>query len=370
MIRKNRRDFILTAGASTLGLALHGCGIVRKPDNYKNEDENPSSTPIVFERFGLIPTVNGAKPSSSALSVSRDGTVIVGSNDNGVTSGTFRWTKETGAVDMEKIVTSSPLVSGDGKVIVGRNGAEASRWTQETGIIGLGHLPGASGSEATATSYDGSVVVGTSDAGVFRWTKETGMVGLIRVPNVNRCRATGISSDGKVIIGMCNATPFRWTQETGMVLLTALTKVRQDGNNIISVSDFITASALSPNGSTIYGTSGSKAYQWTQSTGMTLLDEVEAQYNVISSVSGDGSVILGSGSGAPYIRIGNKTRDLKETLVAAGAPIQNYDITSGSMKISEDGRTIVGQTYKLNQSYNHTFFEAFRLHYPPGFNTI
>lgn len=76
-------------------------------------------------------------------------------------------------------------ISADGSVVVGRsrNDEEAFRWTQATGMVGLGTLPGgAFSSFALGVSADGSVVVGTTSGSnfgqAFRWTQATGMVGL------------------------------------------------------------------------------------------------------------------------------------------------------------------------------------------------
>jgi uncharacterized membrane protein len=53
---------------------------------------------------------------------------------------------------------------------------EAFRWTAQTGMVGLGPVPGFSNSVAYDTSADGTVVVGTTDAffeeaPAFRWTE-------------------------------------------------------------------------------------------------------------------------------------------------------------------------------------------------------
>ncbi|MCA2550875.1 MAG: PEP-CTERM sorting domain-containing protein, partial [Microcystis sp. M53BS1] len=70
-------------------------------------------------------------------------------------------------------------VSGDGSVVVGSgnsaNGLEAFRWTQAGGIVGLGDLPGGTfQGSALGVSGDGSVVVGYSYSAngleAFRWT--------------------------------------------------------------------------------------------------------------------------------------------------------------------------------------------------------
>ena len=112
-------------------------------------------------------------------------------------------------------------VSADGAVVVGWSnfpgGAQqAFRWTQATGAVGLGFLPGGGGlfgSQATAVSANGSVVVGASiiplgpGTGVdeaFRWTQATGMVGLGFLPGGSSSTARGVSADGLVIVGAGN----------------------------------------------------------------------------------------------------------------------------------------------------------------------
>jgi probable HAF family extracellular repeat protein len=102
-------------------------------------------------------------------------------------------------------------VSANGSVIVGAQShqaghREAFRWTAESGMIGLGFLPGHTTSSAYAVSADGSVVVGCSSnfatITAFRWTEETGMVALGRLEEMNEdSMAYAISSDGAIVVG-------------------------------------------------------------------------------------------------------------------------------------------------------------------------
>src|SRR5262245_4919102 len=68
------------------------------------------------------------------------------------------------------IFDSDPnAVSGNGMVVVGASSSvasgptsvEAFRWTQATGMVGLGFFPGAKSSRAAGVSADGSILVGT-----------------------------------------------------------------------------------------------------------------------------------------------------------------------------------------------------------------
>src|SRR5262245_22619149 len=90
---------------------------------------------------------------------------------------------------------------------------------------GLGDLPGGGTlSHALSVSADGSTVVGysSSTAGTqaFRWTQSSGIQGLGFVDTDTNSRANDVSADGSVVVGNSGAAPssqgFRWTQATGM----------------------------------------------------------------------------------------------------------------------------------------------------------
>jgi len=97
----------------------------------------------------------------------------------------FRWTEEEGMVGLEFLdgMTEPPGgfgswswdMSDDGEVIVGYSPnstwahGEAFRWTEELGMVGLGHLPGRGGdpfSEAVGANRDGTVITGRSYNGI------------------------------------------------------------------------------------------------------------------------------------------------------------------------------------------------------------
>jgi uncharacterized membrane protein len=91
-------------------------------------------------------------------------------------------------------------------------------------MVGLGFLPGATDSGASAVSADGAVVVGNSGARMFRWTA-AGMVNVALMANAQTCNADDVSSNGSVIVGTCNMTPqpqaFIWDQARGMRSIAA-----------------------------------------------------------------------------------------------------------------------------------------------------
>lgn len=168
----------------------------------------------------------GVSP-SSALAVSADGSVVVGSTLPSFGTA-FYWTATDGLVNLGYLpgddLSYALDVSADGSVIVGHSGSQegargfqAFRWTQAGGMVGLGFLLGDNGSRAFGVSADGSVVVGESrsqdsisSAGIpqaFRWTQSSGMVGLGLLPGTTFSSASDVSADGAVVVGGSGISP-------------------------------------------------------------------------------------------------------------------------------------------------------------------
>ncbi|MCZ8119373.1 MAG: HAF repeat/PEP-CTERM domain-containing protein, partial [Microcystis sp. LE18-22.4A] len=257
-------------------------------------------------------------------------------------------------------------LSADGSVVVGsgeRENAgiyfnEAFRWTQATGMVGLGDLPGSVfSSQAHEVSADGFVVVGSSRSAnvsnpfseAFRWTQATGMVGLGTLPSswFQYSSAVGVSADGSVVVGGSSSAnadeAFRWTQATGMVGLSDLL-----GGGFGS-----DASGVSADGSIVVGwsrsTNGSEAFRWTQETEMVGLGDLPGGLfsSYATGVSADGSVVVGSGDSANDAEafIWNSTqgmRSLQQVLTNDyGLDLTGWTLIS-AQAISADGLTVVG----------------------------
>jgi probable HAF family extracellular repeat protein len=258
--------------------------------------------------------------------VSADGSVIVGFGTSASGEEAFRWTASGGMVGLGDVpggrfYSNAYGVSADGSVVVGSSdsdrlgnviyltGNEAFRWTAESGMVGLGDLPGGEKhSGARGISADGSIIVGfgasASGDEAMRWTESGGMVGLGDLPGgAFESRALGISADGSVIVGWGQSgsgeEAFRWTSATGMVGLGDL-----PGGAFTS-----TAQATSADGSVIVGTSesssGVEVFYWTQSTGMLSLKQLLTDTGTdltgwsltfATAISGDGNTIVGYGT--------------------------------------------------------------------------
>jgi probable HAF family extracellular repeat protein len=165
-----------------------------------------------------------------------------GEGSEGDSGEAFLWTEEIGMVGLGSLsgptrgaVSVGEGISADGTMVAGYGGApsqEAFRWTESTGMIGLGDLPGGKFfSFARAISADGNAIIGFSGSddgsggvGVaesFRWTEATGMVGLGDLPGgAYLSYAQGVSGDGTVIVGNSETDgglePFVWTDSHGM----------------------------------------------------------------------------------------------------------------------------------------------------------
>jgi probable HAF family extracellular repeat protein len=322
---------------------------------------------------------------SYASAVSADASVVVGSsyNANGYDEA-FRWTQESGMVGLGFLgggvnwiynYIAGRGVSADGSVVVGEsinsnNYSEAFRWTQKSGMVGLGFL-GSNNfySSALGVSGDGSIIVGSSisndntDSEAFRWTQESGMVGLGFLPvsscvpldsscpyYPSRSRAQGISADGSVVVGESSMgsryVPVLWTHQGEIRAL-------DEGG----FHDGI-ANGVSANGSVIVGMINYKAFRWTQSSGMVLLEDHanSDQWSRANGVSADGSIIVGSsnvvhGTSAPSEAfLWTQERgmvSLKDTLIGAGLDLSGWSLDS-AWGVSADGFTIVG--YGINPS--------------------
>ncbi len=309
-----------------------------------------------FQGLGGLP----GSFSSSATGVSADGSVVVGSSTRTPmwTTEAFRWTQATGMVGLGDLPGGSFYsdangVSADGSVVVGisniGNGNEAFRWTQATGMVGLGNLSGWNSSSASGVSADGSVVVGTaSDSGgeAFRWTQATGMVGLGNLSGGYLSRNPGVSADGSVVVGYStsNYEASRWTQATGTVGL---------GN--LEWASFGEALGVSADGSVVVGYSSNdssfEAFRWTQQTGMVGLGHLPSVdfrfFSLASGVSGDGSVVVGYSESAngDEAFIWNSTqgmRSLQQVLTNDyGLDLTGWFLDRANA-ISADGLTVVG----------------------------
>ncbi len=265
--------------------------------------------------------------------LSGDGTTVLGIDDF-ATYNNFIWTAGTGTVPIATPAGISVLegstLNYDGTVVAGTqihlitSDIEAFYWTQGTGVVGMGYLPGAATNRSTVTaiSDDGRYIVGegrnaANDTEAFLYDRNSSILTGLGIPlGEIQSGARAISGDGSTVIGYTYdggfmSTGFYWTAGTGMVSLG-----RPAG--------FINSDAFNVtyDGSEIYG-SGSDgvdifSLHWTLGTGWELttdyltasgVDLTGVTFEYVSSTSNDGSVLyaradLGSGSQDIIVQLG------------------------------------------------------------------
>ncbi len=334
----------------------------------------PRSAKLIATIFFLIaPVAHAAAPSfqgidlARAHGVSADGKFVVG--------GAYRWSATEGLLSLtspwDEFYAVALAVSADGSVVVGSRSfepydphTEAFRWTAQSGIVGLGDLPGGMVySEAFGISADGSVIVGVSqgelapETEAFRWTAADGMVSL----GLGYARA--VSADGSVVVGESNGEAFRWTAETGMIGLGLLPGAYSSGAYDVSADGRVVVGGASFTDPEV----GGEAFRWTAEEGMVGLGHLSfpgswgRKYSYASGVSADGSVVVGTSYDVGPLEIENRAfrwdplhgmRSLHTLLEQSyGVDLDGWTLLD-AIGVSDNGRTIVGNGYSpLDQAW-------------------
>jgi uncharacterized membrane protein len=174
--------------------------------------------------------------------ISYDGGIITGETYTGfLTAAAFSWNNGSlTALYNSGVQTLGWGMSHDGQTYAGTYGGFPSQafLYSEAGFELLGDIPGGpEWSGANALSGDGTTAVGYgSDHDNFqdqyqatRWTRDTGMVGLGRLPGTRLSSAFGVSRNGSTVVGYCwdsgnslAEKAFIWTPAEGMRDLKAV----------------------------------------------------------------------------------------------------------------------------------------------------
>lgn len=319
--------------------------------------DNSAGTVIYATFTPLGQLIPGGSHNHQLWDISADGTVIVGIAYSGTGAEAFRWTESDGMIglgDFEggRFFSAAYGVSADGSVVVGRGeedslASRAFRWsTESNGMMPLegDDCTGTLGSTgAFGVSGGGTIIAGGCDGTIYRWTKDGGKDTLY-VGNSNQSAPFDIAANGDVIVGRVykGSYPFgafiyeafRWTEIDGMEPLGAL-----DGAS----GSF--ALGVSPDGSVIVGRSGFTAMQWTEATKMVALP---GENSYARDASTDGSVIVGdvycggdTSRAAVWIQ-GNEPLFIQDLLESQGVDLSGWWLTS-ARAVTPDGRTIAGE---------------------------
>jgi probable HAF family extracellular repeat protein len=262
--------------------------------------------------------LSGEPFASQAHAISQQGQIIVGRGNSGFREEAFRWTESTGMEGLGDLTGSGSSIalgiSRNGLVIVGesdtpRGEKEAFRWTATEGMIGLGDLDGGRfRSTAHDVALDGAVIVGEGHSQngreAFLWRLGEGFTSLGDLPGGNfESFALAVSADGHVIVGesisALGEEAFVWTSQSGMLGLGDL-----PGGLFQS-----RAYDVSDRGTIIVGRGmtgiGEEAFMWDIKNGMRRLQDVlETDFGLdltgwllreARAISADGTVIVGIG---------------------------------------------------------------------------
>ena len=269
--------------------------------------------------------------------ISADGNVVVGVGTVPSTYGYeyrgFRWTKETGLVQLPAPLNGASDVSDDGTTVVWGN----YRWSLATGLLALGTYNGIP-IEARRISGDGKTVIGSAGGYGVRWTKTGGAQELGYLTNsvyyTKYTYPSAVSGDASVIVGASNngfgGQAFRWTEATGLVGLTQ----GPLGEPFYGAPD-----AISADGKTLVW----PGILWREATGFKYLGTNQDAYGVTA----DGSVIVGGDrwTGAGIAFVWDEARGLfvlKNILETEhGLNLTGWTLNS-AVVISDDGKAVAG----------------------------
>jgi probable HAF family extracellular repeat protein len=307
-----------------------------------------------FPIFTPLGDLSGGAFNSQASGISADGRIVVGFSVTEVGAEAFRWSAETGMVGLGNLPAGTEsraeATSADGSAVVGRSYdlegyEEAFLWTTQTGMIGLGNIPGGNSSSALDVSAEGSVVVGVANipllgAEAFGWTSGAG------AQDLGFYSAEAISADGSVVVGIDNPSTLRpvlWSNTTGLLDLGDL-----PGGGSNGVANGISADGLVVVGDSA-SASGTEAFRWTAQTGMVSLGDLPGGTFASRGLdaSADGSVVVGASADggaslAPFVWTSEDgMQSLQELLQTLGMDLSGWDLY-GATAVSDDGRTIVG----------------------------
>jgi probable HAF family extracellular repeat protein len=290
--------------------------------------------------------------SSWATQTSADGAVVVGYADTAASNThAFRW---SGGVmtDLGTLGGSTSMgfaVSANGAIVAGQSNivgdAATHAFRYSNGVMtDLGTL-GGSFSTAFGISADGSVVVGRSTIAngehrPFRWSN--GVMTDLGTFGGTYSSANGVSADGSVVVGYSGLASggyraFRWSNGVMANLGTANggtnsygTAVSADGSVVVGASNTTSNSAY-------------RAMRWTAATGMRLIGDLLTAsgvnttgwvLTVANGVSGDGSVIAGTGT--------NPSGNTEAWIVRCTSACAL--LSSGTVSRSFSGQSAIGQT--------------------------
>jgi len=335
-----------------------------------------TSSAAAQSTFVTIGDLPGGFHTSHTSGISADGRVLTGLSSSSSGLLAYRWTADTGITALPTLPGTQGYqggaVSPNGTYISGAHGVinlsayYGFVWSEQTGMVSVGSLPG--GRDVTRLGYitDDGVVVGMSDfdltstgVSLFRATKWTPQGGLEAIPLPDptdlqhQSSALFVLDDGRVF-GSSNSGRWLYSEDSGFEMIPVGSYMRR----ISRSGDFMIGTMLDSTSPIPH-----RARYWTPDTGEVSLAPYGDDYaSEALYMSDDGSIIIGRGTLGWQVWLDQGAPILFEDLIA------NYGIELGDWRIesingiSEDGRTIFGNA--INLSSGEVLIEGFLIKIP------
>ncbi|HED54162.1 MAG TPA: hypothetical protein ENJ00_08170 [Phycisphaerales bacterium] len=272
-----------------------------------------ASTALSQASFLTLGTFANGGNTSHPTSISRDGSTVVGLAGTGglASSGAFRWTADIGLQELPTVPDGTNFVGGGvsqtGRYITGSysqnngQGAMGFVWSETTGSVSVGALPGGKFTTRVGFITDDGLAVGVSAVGftkfganLFRAVKWTPQGGLQALPlpspgdEQEQSNAFRVLPDGR-IIGRSASGTWLYSESTGFEMLP-------NADGMFYANDDATFMA----GETLR--LGPRATYWTPQTGpIELPTLIPDELSSVRGMNADGSVIIGEVASAGYV---------------------------------------------------------------------
>ncbi len=337
-----------------------------------------SDASISFNAVKNGPSLITFGQGSNLTDISGDGTIAVGLGI-GQPSASFRWTKETGIVNIGGN-GGITRISPEGTHIVGSVSSGSAFWTGGTAwnpipLASTGVPCPASGMATAGVSSGGAAVAGSVNAGACGtqraalWTAATGTVVLPVPAGTSISRANHISADGNTVVGRYSKPNPGGFSNAGAIWVNGqFISIYSPEQPTIGE-----AHAVSADGSVVFGQgmgSDRSAWRWTQAGGIQRIGVLPGFTANPLDASDNGNVLVGTHTAlttrVPFIWIQQLGMvNLHDFVQAQGTYLGPY-LLSTPTAVSGNGSVVAGWSLFDFTSWVLDMKKVVITHAPPG----